>query len=183
MYLRSWPIKFSCTCSLLCEPSLAHHLRITEFGGLWQTLNTGGQGYLWNDAISRWTSDSLLIKVVIFLSLHHFTNVSTFTILVCYFVYDFKMLFVVEVGTSFLWSWYDIKIAINVDTKTHEADGRVIFVEFNSFYLMNTYAPNNGWKDEQSSFQRRRKWDQRILDFVSKRSAKPLIWCGDLNVR
>ena len=101
MHLISWPIKFSCTRSLLCEPSLAHHLRITEFGGLWQTLNTGGQGYLWNDAISRWTSDSLLIKLVILLSLQHFTNESTFTILACYFVYDLKCWFSLKV-TDFI---------------------------------------------------------------------------------
>lgn len=68
------------------------------------------------------------------------------------------------------------------DARKHEADGRVILAEFDNFRLMNTYAPNNGWKEEESSFQRRRKWDQRILDFVSKASEKPLIWCGDLNV-
>lgn len=68
------------------------------------------------------------------------------------------------------------------DTKKHETDGRVIFAEFNDFHFLNTYAPNNGWKEEELSFQRRRKWDQKILDFVSKCSAKPLIWCGDLNV-
>lgn len=68
------------------------------------------------------------------------------------------------------------------DTKRHEADGRVIIAEFEQFLLMNTYAPNNGWKEEELSFQRRRKWDQRILDFVIRASNKPLIWCGDLNV-
>ena len=64
----------------------------------------------------------------------------------------------------------------------HETDGRVIIVEFESFLLLNTYAPNNGWKEEEKSFQRRRKWDKRMLEFV-QRVDKPLIWCGDLNVR
>jgi len=63
----------------------------------------------------------------------------------------------------------------------HETDGRVIIVEFESFLLLNTYAPNNGWKEEENSFQRRRKWDKRMLEFV-QRVDKPLIWCGDLNV-
>lgn len=65
----------------------------------------------------------------------------------------------------------------------HEPDGRVILAEFETLILLNTYSPNNGWKDEDSSFKRRRKWDKRILEFVQNSSNKPLIWCGDLNVR
>ncbi|KAH9776586.1 DNA-(apurinic or apyrimidinic site) endonuclease [Citrus sinensis] len=64
----------------------------------------------------------------------------------------------------------------------YEPDGRVILAEFETFYLLNTYAPNNGWKEEENSFQRRRKWDKRIQEFVLQCSGKPLIWCGDLNV-
>ncbi|KAK6148166.1 hypothetical protein DH2020_019078 [Rehmannia glutinosa] len=64
----------------------------------------------------------------------------------------------------------------------HEPDGRVIVAEFESFRILNTYVPNNGWKEEESSFQRRRKWDKRMLEFVLRTSDKPLIWCGDLNV-
>ncbi|ONK57579.1 uncharacterized protein A4U43_C09F1940 [Asparagus officinalis] len=63
----------------------------------------------------------------------------------------------------------------------HEPDGRVILAEFESYFLLNTYVPNNGWKEEENSFQRRRKWDKRILEFALQ-IEKPLIWCGDLNV-
>lgn len=65
----------------------------------------------------------------------------------------------------------------------HEPDGRIILAEFENFRLLNTYSPNNGWKEEENSFQRRRKWDKRILEFASQPSDKALIWCGDLNVR
>ncbi|KAH9318481.1 hypothetical protein KI387_020250, partial [Taxus chinensis] len=64
----------------------------------------------------------------------------------------------------------------------HEVDGRVIVAEFESFRLLNSYVPNNGWKDDETGFKRRKKWDQRMLDFVLRHSDKPLIWCGDLNV-
>uniref|UniRef100_A0A0D6R9B5 DNA-(apurinic or apyrimidinic site) endonuclease n=1 Tax=Araucaria cunninghamii TaxID=56994 RepID=A0A0D6R9B5_ARACU len=64
----------------------------------------------------------------------------------------------------------------------HEVDGRVILAEFESFRILNSYVPNNGWKDDERGFKRRRKWDQRMLDFVLRLSDKPLIWCGDLNV-
>ncbi|KAG0450043.1 hypothetical protein HPP92_027094 [Vanilla planifolia] len=63
----------------------------------------------------------------------------------------------------------------------HEPGGRVILAEFESFYLLNTYVPNNGWTEEENSFQRRRKWDKRMIEFVVQLD-KPLIWCGDLNV-
>ncbi|MCO5548735.1 hypothetical protein L7F22_002196 [Adiantum nelumboides] len=77
----------------------------------------------------------------------------------------------------------NVKFSLDeIDMQKHEADGRVIIAEFEQFLLMNTYAPNNGWKEEELSFQRRRKWDKKILDFVLRISNKPLIWCGDLNV-
>ncbi|KAM6570181.1 hypothetical protein CsatB_018166 [Cannabis sativa] len=75
-------------------------------------------------------------------------------------------------------------VFFNLDKKAskHETDGRVILAEFETFRVLNTYAPNNGWKEEENSFIRRRKWDKRILEFVSQSSDKALIWCGDLNV-
>ncbi|XP_039146240.1 DNA-(apurinic or apyrimidinic site) endonuclease [Dioscorea cayenensis subsp. rotundata] len=75
------------------------------------------------------------------------------------------------------------KVSFSLDRtgSKHEPDGRVILAEFKTFLLLNTYVPNNGWKEEENSFQRRRKWDKRVLDFVLNMD-KPLIWCGDLNV-
>ncbi|EPS63669.1 hypothetical protein M569_11112 [Genlisea aurea] len=74
------------------------------------------------------------------------------------------------------------KVHFSLDGSRHEPDGRVIIAEFESFNLLNTYVPNNGWKEEESSFQRRRKWDKRMLEYVLRNVDKPLIWCGDLNV-
>ncbi|KAL2482670.1 DNA-(apurinic or apyrimidinic site) lyase [Forsythia ovata] len=76
------------------------------------------------------------------------------------------------------------KVSFSLDEtgSKHEPDGRVILAEFESFRLLNTYAPNNGWKEEESSFQRRRKWDKRMLEFVLRTCDKPLVWCGDINV-
>ncbi|KAL6545492.1 DNA-(apurinic or apyrimidinic site) endonuclease [Orobanche gracilis] len=77
-----------------------------------------------------------------------------------------------------------IKVSFSLDQagSKHETDGRAIVAEFESFRLLNTYVPNNGWKEEESSFQRRRKWDKRMLEFVLRTCDKPLMWCGDLNV-
>ncbi|WVZ19832.1 hypothetical protein V8G54_007154 [Vigna mungo] len=69
-------------------------------------------------------------------------------------------------------------VVFNLDklASKHEPDGRVVLVEFETLRLLNTYVPNNGWKEEANSFQRRRKWDKRILEFVTQNSDKPLIW-------
>ncbi|KAL4193458.1 hypothetical protein AMTRI_Chr06g199450 [Amborella trichopoda] len=75
-----------------------------------------------------------------------------------------------------------VSFSLERSASKHEPDGRVILVEFDSFCFLNTYVPNNGWKDDDSSFKRRRKWDKRMLEFVCQSSEKPLIWCGDLNV-
>ena len=75
-----------------------------------------------------------------------------------------------------IWDLYPVE-------KRHEPDGRIILAEFETFRFLNTYVPNNGWKEEESSFIRRRKWDKKMLEFVLQLSDKPLIWCGDLNVR
>ncbi|XP_031283548.1 DNA-(apurinic or apyrimidinic site) lyase [Pistacia vera] len=75
-----------------------------------------------------------------------------------------------------------VSFSLDKAASKHEPDGRVILAEFENFRLLNTYAPNNGWKEEENSFQRRRKWDKRMLEFVTQHSEKPLIWCGDLNV-
>ncbi|KNA05930.1 hypothetical protein SOVF_185690 [Spinacia oleracea] len=76
------------------------------------------------------------------------------------------------------------KISFSLDpaAKKHEPDGRLILAEFESLRFINTYVPNNGWKEEESSFIRRRKWDKKMLELILQLSDKPLIWCGDLNV-
>ncbi|CAK9172594.1 unnamed protein product [Ilex paraguariensis] len=75
-----------------------------------------------------------------------------------------------------------VSFSLDQSASKHEQDGRVILAEFESLRLLNTYVPNNGWKEEENSFQRRRKWDKRMLEFVLQNSDKPLVWCGDLNV-
>ncbi|PFH34863.1 exonuclease III APE [Besnoitia besnoiti] len=60
----------------------------------------------------------------------------------------------------------------------HDPEGRVILAEFDPFCVLATYSPNNG--GTQKSFQRRRLWDERMREFVT-RLKKPLIWVGDLN--
>ncbi|EPT25568.1 exonuclease III APE [Toxoplasma gondii ME49] len=60
----------------------------------------------------------------------------------------------------------------------HDFEGRVILAEFEAFCVLTTYSPNNGATPK--SFERRRLWDERMLQFVTQLK-KPLVWVGDLN--
>lgn len=59
-------------------------------------------------------------------------------------------------------------------------EGRILLLEFEDFWLLNTYVPNAG-----TNFDYRTKvWDLAILEFLQrvKINNKKLIWAGDLNV-
>jgi exonuclease III len=84
----------------------------------------------------------------------------------------------------------------------HDAEGRFQFFFFPDMDVVHTYVPNNG--TEEKSFQRRRNWDEDLLQFwkdrkqvldscgIEKASSsgstadvskdRKLLWCGDLNV-
>ncbi|MEO7904220.1 MAG: exodeoxyribonuclease III [Candidatus Saccharimonadales bacterium] len=61
-------------------------------------------------------------------------------------------------------------------------EGRVITLEFDTFYLITVYTPNS--KGDLSRLDLRHKqWDPAFLQYVRRREqTKPVIFCGDLNV-
>ena len=62
------------------------------------------------------------------------------------------------------------------------AEGRVLTLEFDKFFLTTVYTPNS--KRELTRLDLRGKhWDPAFLEYVSElRTQKPVIFCGDLNV-
>jgi exonuclease III len=62
----------------------------------------------------------------------------------------------------------------------HDSEGRVIVARFpGGLTVLSTYAPNNGVDDV--SFERRRRWDASIADFLLRHKEEELLWMGDLN--
>lgn len=60
-------------------------------------------------------------------------------------------------------------------------EGRLIALEYESFFLLSVYTPNAGDGLKRLSF--RMEWDNRFRDFISELDKqKPLIITGDLNV-
>lgn len=62
------------------------------------------------------------------------------------------------------------------------AEGRVVAVELDDFYVLNVYTPNS--KPDLSRLPFRHKlWDPAFLEYCKQlEKQKPVIFCGDLNV-
>lgn len=62
-----------------------------------------------------------------------------------------------------------------------EPEGRMITLEFESFYLVTVYTPNA--KRDLSRLEYRLEWEERFRRYLQELdSRKPVIVCGDLNV-
>lgn len=63
-----------------------------------------------------------------------------------------------------------------------DAEGRVLTLEFDDFFLVNVYTPNAGNGLLRLDF-RTKKWDRQFRKYCSRLSVrKPVVFCGDLNV-
>ena len=71
------------------------------------------------------------------------------------------------------------KYGLNIDEHDHE--GRIITLEFEKFYFVNTYTPNS--RRELERLKYRLRWENDFRFYVKNLAAvKPVIICGDLNV-
>lgn len=62
-----------------------------------------------------------------------------------------------------------------------EPEGRIITLEFDSFFFVTVYTPNA--KRDLSRLEERLKWEDRFRAYLLELDArKPVIVCGDLNV-
>lgn len=62
-----------------------------------------------------------------------------------------------------------------------EPEGRILTLEFDSFYLVTVYTPNA--KRDLSRLEYRLEWEDRFRAYLQQLDAlKPVIVCGDLNV-
>jgi exodeoxyribonuclease-3 len=76
-----------------------------------------------------------------------------------------------------------VRYNIDLDEKEDEPDseGRIVALEFDSFYLVNVYTPNA--RRDLSRLPLRLEWEDRFRGFIQALDKhKPVIICGDLNV-
>ncbi len=84
-------------------------------------------------------------------------------------------------GTAIFSKHQPISVKYGVGENDSEAEGRIITLEFEQFYLVNVYTPNS--KRDLTRLSYRLEWEEEIRRFlVELDQAKPVIYCGDLNV-
>lgn len=84
-------------------------------------------------------------------------------------------------GTAVFSKKQPLSVTYGIGIEEHDKEGRVITLEFESFYYVTAYTPNS--QPKQARLDYRMQWEDAILDYLKKLdSKKPIIYCGDLNV-
>jgi len=72
-------------------------------------------------------------------------------------------------------------VYMDMGIEAHDQEGRVIVLDFKTFYLVTVYTPNSG--SELKRLEYRQQWDVDFLCHLKKlEEEKPVIACGDFNV-
>lgn len=84
-------------------------------------------------------------------------------------------------GTAVWTKKEPISVTRGIGIEEHDNEGRVLTLEYNSFYLVNVYTPNS--KRELERLEYRVTWETEFRNYLQElRKRKPIILCGDLNV-
>ena len=84
-------------------------------------------------------------------------------------------------GVAFLTKEEPLSIHYGLTNNEYDNEGRVITLEYPSFYLVGAYVPNSG--EELIRLPFREKFEEEMAKYLTTLDkTKPLIYCGDLNV-
>lgn len=84
-------------------------------------------------------------------------------------------------GTAILVRFAPRAFHLGIGNAMHDAEGRVITLEYDDFFLVNAYVPNS----QRGLFRLnyRMVWDEAFTGFLNDLDkSKPVLFCGDLNV-
>ena len=84
-------------------------------------------------------------------------------------------------GTAIFTKKEPLSVVNGIGVEEHDKEGRVITLEFESFYMITVYTPNS--QNELARLDYRMTWEDAFLSYLKKlEEKKPVIVCGDLNV-
>ena len=84
-------------------------------------------------------------------------------------------------GTAIFSKVKPINCTYGINKEEHDKEGRVITLEFESFYFITVYTPNS--KQELERLDNRMEWENEFRGYIKGLDKiKPVILCGDLNV-
>ena len=74
-----------------------------------------------------------------------------------------------------------LSVHYGLEDEKYDEEGRIITLEYPSFYLVGAYVPNSG--DGLKRLGERQEWDKCYADYLAELDRKkPVIACGDFNV-
>ncbi len=84
-------------------------------------------------------------------------------------------------GTAVFTKKKPLSVARGIGMTEHDSEGRVITLEYNSFWFVVVYAPNS--QNELKRLDYRMEWEDVFRAYLGKLAEiKPVIVCGDMNV-
>ena len=84
-------------------------------------------------------------------------------------------------GTAIFTPHAPLSAAYGMDLDQHDHEGRLITLEYETFYLVCCYTPNA--QEGLKRIDYRMEWEDDLRDYlISLDKTKPVIYCGDLNV-
>ena len=84
-------------------------------------------------------------------------------------------------GTAAISKIQPLTVTKGINIDEHDTEGRVLCMEFESFFLVNVYVPNSGSELKRLGY--RQSWDNAFLNYLKDlEKSKPVVVCGDLNV-
>ncbi|WP_062356880.1 exodeoxyribonuclease III [Bacillus kwashiorkori] len=84
-------------------------------------------------------------------------------------------------GTAVFTKKKPLNVYYDFNKEEREKEGRIITLEFESFYLVNVYTPNS--QRDLARLPFRLEWEEKMrLYLLELDKHKPVIYCGDLNV-
>ncbi|MDI7743904.1 exodeoxyribonuclease III [Lysinibacillus fusiformis] len=84
-------------------------------------------------------------------------------------------------GTAIFAKHKPLSVKYGVGDEESEPEGRIITLEYETFYLVNVYTPNS--QRDLARLPKRLDWEEKLAGYLKELDAKkPVIYCGDLNV-
>lgn len=84
-------------------------------------------------------------------------------------------------GTAIFTRQEPVSVTYGLGIEEHDQEGRVITLEFETFYMITVYTPNS--QNELKRLDYRMTWEDAFLQYLKElEKTKPVVVCGDLNV-
>ena len=84
-------------------------------------------------------------------------------------------------GTAIYTRYHPLSVRTGIGIDEHDHEGRAVTLEFEDFFLVNTYVPNS--QNELKRLDYRMRWEDDFRAYLEQlEKTKPVVVCGDMNV-